>query len=187
MIQEKGKWFSFLSRPTLRGEYREDNMTNVATTPRELEVMKNCISVEETGYCKRFLMAENSQGQKAFYCIPDDKSPNYREVTNTNNHQRTYYSNLVELIPPNNAKTWEGYGYSGGHNSQSYWNTSQEEIELFNLICSGHIVIDKTTEGNVSGYYPKVIYWQDGIGKDKETKSFRDDKNNLTLQKVIRK
>jgi hypothetical protein len=131
-------------------------MTEMQTSPRELEVIQKSISCQDEGYVKNYLMAENAIGQKAIYCIPTDGGQHYKEVKETDNYFRR-----VELIPPATAQVWEGHGYKGGHTSQKSWDTTQQVNEMFRLICSGFIVLDQTTEGNTSGYYPKVSYWRD--------------------------
>jgi hypothetical protein len=130
-------------------------MIKMQKSPRELEVIQNSISCQDEGFVKNYLMAENSAGQKAFYCIPDE-GQHYREVREVQNYFRK-----VELTPPPTAEIWEGRGYRGGHTSQKGWDTTQQINEMFRLICNGFIVLDKTTEGNTSGYYPKVLYWRE--------------------------
>ena len=61
---------------------------------------------------------------------------------------------------PEKYEVWKGRGYTGGHTSQSHWDTLQESGEIARLISSGYSGIDKTTEGNTSGYYPEVWYWK---------------------------
>jgi hypothetical protein len=133
-----------------------NQMTNLEPSPRELEIIEKSLSCKDEGYVIEYLMSENSAGQKAFYCIPTDGGKPYRKVTEVDNYFRK-----VELTPPPNAIRWKGRGYSGGHTSQSHWDTSQQVDEMFRLICSGFIVLDETTEGNTSGYYPKVSYWRE--------------------------
>lgn len=137
-------------------EYNPMNERDYITKPtlRELEVIQNSLSCQDEGYVKNYLMAENSAGQKAFYCIPTDGGKHYREVKETDNYFRR-----VELIPPPTAQLWKGHGYSGGHTSQSHWDTYQQVDEMFRLICAGFIVLDETTEGHNCGYFPKVSYW----------------------------
>lgn len=62
---------------------------------------------------------------------------------------------------PDHAKIWEGMSYSGGHVSQSHWDTSQQYRRAYELLESGYHVIDLTHTGNVGGYYPSLAYWKD--------------------------
>ena len=65
-----------------------------------------------------------------------------------------------ECKVPEKYEVWKGRGYTGGHTSQSRWDTYQEARESARLISLGYSGIDKTTEGNTSGYYPEIWYWK---------------------------
>jgi hypothetical protein len=169
----------------ISAKMKMENLINVdgalkIVSPRELEVIEKSLSFENKGYAIEYLMAENSAGQKAIYSIPTDGGQHYREVREVNNYFRK-----VELTPPTTAQIWKGHGYTGGHTSQSHWNTSQQVEEMYRLISSGFVVLDETTEGSTSGYYPKVSYWKDNEKEIKSTDRFRDDSKNLTLQRIL--
>jgi hypothetical protein len=61
---------------------------------------------------------------------------------------------------PSDAKIWEGRGYTGGHVSQSGWDTDQQYVRAFELLEAGYHVCDLTEKGNVGGYYPSLAYWK---------------------------
>jgi hypothetical protein len=138
----------------ISAKMKMENLINVdgalkIVSPRELEVIEKSLSLEENEWENRYLMAENLLGQKAYYVIPKDDGKHYREVIGVN-----------DIVVSENFETWEGNGYTGGHTSNSKWDTNQECNKMYALICQGFIVQDQTREGNVSGYYPKVIYWK---------------------------
>lgn len=121
---------------------------------------------------------------------------------------------VLENIPTN-AEIWEGRGYTGGHVSQSHWDTDQEKREIYRLVSEGYRVVDKSWQGNVGGYYSRVLFWKDyeQLLRDVRSKSwkgnvpatiskaenealliekkkanidrFTDTANNLTLQNVM--
>ena len=67
---------------------------------------------------------------------------------------------FAECKTPQKYEVWKGVGYTGGHTSQSKWDTCQHGIECARLISLGYSGIDQTTEGNTSGYYPEIWYWK---------------------------
>ena len=61
---------------------------------------------------------------------------------------------------PESHSVWEGKGYSGGHTSQSHWDTEQECRQIKTLLKEGFFVKNLTSTGSTGGYYPKVAYWK---------------------------
>lgn len=107
--------------------------------------MKNRkVETEETIYLDQPAIAyTNELGQTALIC---EFYPHY-DAKNKN------------IKAPAEAQTWEGRGYSGGHVSQSYWDTEQEDRKMCSLIKQGFFVQDTTERGQTGGYYPSVKFW----------------------------